>query len=173
MLLSGYTKRVFRPECNPNFESLHCKAQLHEDVGAALPYLNAVLGGSQYFHDPPEVMFHHNGRIIRVAAREIAVNALADETEADRILAWLKDEINQVWKNRSAITPSYAGKSKPKVIDILRQLPRTNCRRCGLPTCMTFAAQAAEGGRGAENCPEMSAEGRITLSQYLAGFDFE
>lgn len=66
MLLTGYTKEVFRPECNPSFESVHCIARLNEDVGPVLPYLNAVLGGTQYFSDPPEVMFHHHGRLIKV-----------------------------------------------------------------------------------------------------------
>ena len=118
-------------------------------------------------------MFHHHGRIIKVGAREIAINALSDEKEADRILLWLKTEINQAWENRAAITPCYTGKIKPKIMDILRLLPKTNCKRCGSPTCMAFAAQAAVGGRGADNCPEISTENGIKLSEYLAAFDFE
>lgn len=47
MLLSGYTKEIFRPECNPGFDSVHCIARLNEDISAVLPYLNAVLGGIQ------------------------------------------------------------------------------------------------------------------------------
>lgn len=90
MLLSGYTKKICRPECNPSFQSVHCIARLNEDVGKVLPYLNAVLGGTHYFNDPPEVMFHHHGKIIKVDSREIAVNALKDEQEADLILKWLK-----------------------------------------------------------------------------------
>ena len=45
MLLSGYSKKIFRPECNAMFQSVHCIARLNEDVGEALPYLNTVLGG--------------------------------------------------------------------------------------------------------------------------------
>jgi hypothetical protein len=48
MLLEGYRIKIFRPECNPRFSSLHCIAQLDQDVACALPYLNAVLGGAQY-----------------------------------------------------------------------------------------------------------------------------
>ena len=173
MLLSGYTKTIFRPECNPSFESVHCIARLNEDVGAVLPYLNAVLGGAQYFKDPPEVMFRHHGKIIKVGAGEIAVNALKDEDEADRILQWMKTEINQAWENRAAITPCFTGKTKPKVIEILRLLPKTNCKKCGRPTCMVFAAQAMEGGRGAEHCPELREDNREKLAAYLAGFDFD
>ncbi len=46
MLLSGYTKNIFRTQCNASFESVHCVARLNEDVGEALPYLNAMLGGA-------------------------------------------------------------------------------------------------------------------------------
>jgi ArsR family metal-binding transcriptional regulator len=173
MLLSGYSKTILRPECNPSFSSVHCIARLNEDVGEALPYLNAVLGGTQYFNDPPEVMFHHHGRIIKVGSREIAINALQDEQEADRILEWLKSEINQAWEQRAQITPCYTGKTRPKLIEILRLLPKTNCKKCGQPTCMAFAAQVMEGGRGAEHCTELNEVQRIELTDYLADFDFE
>jgi len=173
MKLSGYTKTIFRPECNPSFTSVHCVARLNEDVGEVLPYLNAVLGGNQYFSDPPEVMFHHHGKIIKVGSREIAVNAMEDEQEADRILEWLKKEINQAWENRASITPCYTGRTKPILMEILKLLPKTNCKQCGQPTCMAFAAQVMEGGRGAEHCPELNEEMRTKLSGYLAGFVFE
>ena len=173
MLLTGYTKEIFRPECNASFQSVHCSARLNEDVGKVLPYLNAVLGGTQYFSDPPEVMFHHHGKIIKVGAWEIAVNALRDEYEADRILEWLKNEINQAWENRASITPCYTGRSKPKLLEILKLLPKTNCKKCGQTTCMAFAAQVMEGGRGAEHCPELNEGNRTKLSGYLAGFVFE
>ena len=173
MLLTGYTREIFRPECNPCFESVHCNAHLNEDVGEVLPYLNAVLGGTQYFREPPEVMFHHNGRIIKVGARKIAINALKDAEEAVRILEWLKTEINQAWEKRDTIIPCFTGKTKPRLIEILRLLPKTNCKKCGLPTCMVFAAQAVEGGRGAGNCPELTETGRQQLEDYLSGFEFE
>jgi ArsR family metal-binding transcriptional regulator len=174
MLLSGFTKKeIFRPECNPSFQSLHCIAHLKEDIGDVLPYLNAALGGTQYFADPPLVMFHHQGKIIKVGNREIAVNALRDQDEADRILEWLKREINETWQRRQYITPSYKGKERPKLIEILKLLPKSNCKRCGLPTCMVFAAQAVEGGKAPEQCPEMDPASRMQLEQYLSGFDFE
>ena len=173
MLLESYRLKLFRPECNPKFSSLHCIAYLNEDVACALPYLNSVLGGTQYLNDPAEVMFHHNGRIIKVAGREIAVNALKDEHEAQQIVSWLKDEINSAWENRERITPSQEGLQKPKLINILRLLPKTNCKQCGQPTCMVFAAQLAEGGRSAADCSELSADNRLALEHYLSAFIFD
>src|SRR3972149_2876809 len=112
MLLTGYTKRISRPECNPSSESVYCIATLNEDVAEVLPYLNAALHGKEYFRDPPEVVFLLEGRIIKVAARAIAINRLADEDEADMVLAWWKDKINEVWEKREGIVPSYEGKVK-------------------------------------------------------------
>ena len=43
MLLKGYQKEIFRPKCNPSFQSVHCIAHLDQDIGEALPYLNATL----------------------------------------------------------------------------------------------------------------------------------
>lgn len=173
MLLSGYVLEIFRPECNPSFESVHCRAVLNEDVAAALPYLNAVLGGTQYLNDPPEVMFHHHGRIIKVGAREIAINALKDEAEADRILTWLQGEINRAWEHRAQITPCFSGRTKPQLMQVLKHLPKTNCKQCGQPTCMVFAALVVEGGRGPEHCPELDGEQREALGRYLSEFQFE
>lgn len=173
MLLNGYTKKIFRPECNPSFQSLHCIAELEQDVGKVLPYLNAELGGFEYFKDPPAVTFRTQGKIITVQARQIAINALKDGAEAEKILQWLKREINQAWENRESITPCYTAKAKPKLLEVLRLLPKTNCKRCGQPTCMVFAAQMVEGGRGVEHCPELSEDQRSKLVSYLEAFDFD
>jgi ArsR family metal-binding transcriptional regulator len=105
MLLTGYTKRISRPECNPSSESAYCIATLNEDVAEVLPYLNAALHGTDYYRDPPEVLFHLEGRSIKVGARAIAVNRLADEEEADRVLDWWKDKINEIWEKREGIAP--------------------------------------------------------------------
>lgn len=173
MLLSGWTRAISRPECNHSFESVFCVANLFEDIGPALPYLNAVLGGAQFSAEPPFVMFHHQNRIIKVGATEISINALADETEADKILGWLKNEINEAWENRESITPCYKGKEKPVLMKILMLLPKTNCKSCGLPTCMAFAAQVRDGGRDMESCTGLGPENREKLAAYLSGFDLE
>jgi ArsR family metal-binding transcriptional regulator len=79
VLLKGYRKEIFRPECNPQFQSLHCIAHLDQDVTEVLPYLIAVLGGHQYFKDPPALTLKIHGKLITFHPREIAVNALKDE----------------------------------------------------------------------------------------------
>jgi ArsR family metal-binding transcriptional regulator len=173
MLLKTYTKEIFRPECNPSFQSLHCIAHLDEDIREALPYLNAVLGGFEYFKDPPAVTFRVQGKIITVHPRGIAVNALRDEEEADKILAWLKREINEAWERRNEIEPRYEGAPKPKILEILKLLPKTNCRECGQPTCMVFATKVAEGVKGPQDCPPLAEDQGRRLENYMDRFHLD
>ena len=173
MLLSGYTREIFRPECNPSFQSVHCVAHLKEDVSRVLPYLNTVLGGSLFIQDPPSVTFRAHGKLITVHAREIFVNALVDEVEADRILQWLAKEINDAWDQRGDIEPCFEGKPVPRMIDVLRLLPKTNCTQCREPTCTVFALRACEGVKTADDCPALDARGREALAAHLSRFEFD
>jgi len=173
MLLKSYFKEIFRPECNPAFESVHCIAHLDQDISEVLPYLNAVLGGFDYLKDPPAVIFRSRGKLITVHGDKIAINALRDEAEADKILEWLKREINAAWENREDIKPSDEGAPKPKLIEILKLLPRTNCRECGQPTCMVFAARMAEGVKDGADCPLLGPEDEHRLDEYMSQFKFD
>lgn len=173
MLLKSYTKEIFRPECNPSFQSLHCIAHLDQDVREALPYLNSVLGGFEYMKDPPAVTFRVHGKIITVHPREIAVNALRDEEEADKILEWLRREINEAWDKRAEIEPRYEGAPKPKILEILKLLPKTNCRQCGETTCMVFSTKVAEGVKGPEDCPPLEEEKGAKLREYMSQFHLD
>jgi len=170
MLLKGYTKEIFRPKCNPSFQSVHCVAHLDQDISEVLPYLNALLGGFEYFKDPPAVTFRVHGKIITVYPKEIAVNALKDEEEADKILEWLRREINETWEKRDEIEPKYEGAPKPKVFEILKLLPKTNCRKCSQPTCMVFATLVAQGAKGPEDCPSLGREDGEKLRAYMSEY---
>ncbi len=172
MLLNSYRKEMFRPECNPSFQSLHCIAHLDQDISEVLPYLNTTLGGFEYLKDPPALSLKLHGKLITLHPQEIAINALRDEIEAEKILAWLKTEINEAWEKRAEIEPSYGGTPKPKLLTILKMLPKTNCQECGQPTCMVFSSLIAEGVKGAGDCLSLDDRGRERLEEYLGQFHF-
>jgi ArsR family metal-binding transcriptional regulator len=146
---------------------------LDQDVSPALPYLNASLGGFNYVTDPPSVTFRFQGKLITVHGNKIAINALKDEAEAGKIVEWLKREINEAWNKRDEIEPSYESLPRPQVFEVLKMLPKTNCRECGEPTCMVFAVALTDGVKGAEDCPPLSMDNRERLSQYLIKFDLD
>lgn len=173
MLLKNYTKEIFRPACNPQFKSLHCIAHLDQDVSRVIPYLNTVLGGFEFIDDPPTVTFLSMGRLISVHSRKIAINALKDDLEADKILGWLVREINAAWENRGTIQPSYTGIARPNIVEILKCLPRTNCRQCNEPTCLVFACRIAEGIQLPTGCPILSGSDKHRLENYIMNFQLQ
>jgi ArsR family metal-binding transcriptional regulator len=138
-----------------------------------LPYLNAALGGFQYINDPPCVSFKLHGKLIAIHSRKICVNALSEQSEGEKIVEWLQEEINTIWERRDEIQPRFESSPKPEVLEILRLLPKSNCGECGQPTCMVFAAQVAEGGKDSDDCPPLDGERKTKLARYLGQFEFE
>ena len=53
-------------------------------------------------------------------------------------------------------------------MQIYKSLPKTNCKDCGLPTCMAFAMQVAAKQRALTDCPHISDEGKSALSEASA-----
>ena len=167
MLLKDYSIEIFKSKCQADAKGVHCFAHLHQDVSDVLPYLNAVLGGFEYLQNPPAVTFRAQGKLITVHGKKIAVNALKDETEARKIVEWMKNEINDAWDKKDQIEPCTTGMPKPGIIDILKLLPKTNCRECGEPTCMVFATRVAESVKDSNDCPALSQAAKADLDDYM------
>jgi ArsR family metal-binding transcriptional regulator len=172
MLLTGYELEIFRSKCNPEAKGVHCFAHLSDDVSEVLPYLNTVLGTCVFTAFPPSLMFKNYGKLITIHSRMIAVNALQDAEEAEKIVAWLQREINDIWKKRSRIQPSTESMKQPVLFEVLKLLPRSNCQECGLDTCMVFASRVVEGSMDQEDCPTIDPKSKENLEVYLSDFFF-
>jgi len=48
-------------------------------------------------------------------------------------------------------------------IEIYKHLPKTNCKKCGFPTCLAFAMRLAQQAVELSLCPDMSEEGKAAL----------
>ena len=166
MLLEGYRKEFCLPP-NPKAKHLRCYAHLDGNIGEVLPYLNTVLGGYQYYQEPQMLTIKFQAKLITLYPKMIAINMVADEAEGEKILEWLKEEINNTWKNRSEIKPSFEVSAKPRILDILKLLPKDNCRECGLPTCLVFAVQVSEGSRLYKDCSKLDPLSKSKLKKYL------
>jgi len=173
MLLTGYSLEIFKSKCNSEAQGVHCYAHLDDDVSEVLPYLNTVLGAFVYTNDPPSLMLKNYGKLITVHARKIAVNALKDSDEAEKIIAWLQREINETWEKRLEIKPCAEGEKRPILFEVFKLLPRTNCRECGESTCMVFASRVIEGSLGQDDCSMIDSRSREKLKDYLSQFQFE
>ncbi len=53
-------------------------------------------------------------------------------------------------------------------VEIFKLLPKTNCKKCGFPTCLAFAMKLAQGGVDLEKCPDVSEESKKILGEASA-----
>ncbi|MBF0342946.1 MAG: acetyl-CoA decarbonylase/synthase complex subunit gamma [Nitrospirae bacterium] len=53
-------------------------------------------------------------------------------------------------------------------VEIFKQLPKTNCKKCGFPTCLAFAMQLAQRKVSLDACPDVSEAARKTLGEASA-----
>ncbi len=53
-------------------------------------------------------------------------------------------------------------------MQIFKLLPKTNCKECGVPTCLAFAMNLASGKAELDACPYVSDEARAQLEEAAA-----
>ncbi len=172
MLIQRWQNEILKSKCNPMQEGIHCIIHVEADLSEVIPYLNSELGGDFCSDNPPYVTFKIHGKLLTVHPHKIAINALKDMEEANKVSRWIIKEINRIWEHKDSIIPSYEVQQKPQPFEILKLLPQTNCKKCDCPTCMVFAMKLCEGVKEAEDCPELAGEKRQSLQQYLKKFKF-
>ncbi len=127
-------------------------AETSAELTGVLPYLNAVIHGAIYNHAVPALTFNKDYRIISLHPRRITGAKVDDLDDARAILDNLTALINDTWARRAGITPSYERRERLTPVDVFKLLPRTNCRQCGLPTCLAFAVDIASEKRSIIRC---------------------
>lgn len=152
MLLQSYRLDVFAPPCEPGAERWTVKATLDDEIGEALPYLNATLKGAIYNHAARALTWRMGGHAIAIRPREIVISNLLDQNAAAIQVKRVVDIINRTWERRAEITPSAEMRQRLKPIDAYKLLPATNCKACGQPTCFTFALKVTAGELAPEQC---------------------
>jgi ArsR family metal-binding transcriptional regulator len=156
----------------PNPEATHLRgfARLEEDIEELLPYLNTVLRGHLFMREPPSLTIKYQAKLITFHPKEIAINIVKDEAEAEEIMSWLMGVIKDTRARKGTIKASYEVPAKPRMLEILKLLPRTNCRACGQPTCLVFATRVSAGDAAPEACSELTPEALELLRGYLQQF---
>ncbi|HAY21464.1 MAG TPA: Fe-S cluster protein [Desulfobacterales bacterium] len=154
MLIHSYRWEFCRPP-NPGAGHLRGVAHLDGDITAILPQLNRVLRGHLYFPEPPSLTIKYQAKLITFYPRQIAINILKDETEAEQIIRWLRDIINDTWEKRQEIQPRFEVVQPSRMVEILKMLPRTNCGDCGYATCLILAVRINEGNASLSDCPHL------------------
>jgi ArsR family metal-binding transcriptional regulator len=123
-------------------------AEVSEKIHEIFPYLNAVLKRCIYNHAANTLTLRKDQKLITLHALHITLAKIEDEKEAEELLKWLKDLINETYENRTSIEPNFSMAAELKALDIFKLLPGTNCKQCGEPSCLAFAVKVV--GRDVE-----------------------
>jgi ArsR family metal-binding transcriptional regulator len=155
MLLQSYHLDLFAPPCAPGAERWSAKAALDDDIGDALPYLNATIKSAIYNPPARALTWRMGGHTFAVRPREIAISNLLDKDAAAIEVKRIVDLINRTWERRAEITPSIEMRQRLKPMEVYKLLPATNCKECGQPTCFTFALKITAGEVELEQCASL------------------
>ena len=142
MLLHSYKITRILP-CLADPEKIRVIAEITDEIHEVFPYLNATLKGCIYNHPANTLTIRKDQKLITLHALHITLAKIEDEKEAEEILRWLKDLINETYEKRHQIEPNYSMADELKALDIFKLLPGTNCKKCGEPTCLAFAVKVA------------------------------
>lgn len=167
MLIDSYEVDFQTPDCqHPSCDELFARVKVMADLTELLPYVNALVKG-EYIPAIPAITWKAGSHKYALRPHEIAVNNIRGREsgldDVREIVEWL----NGVWERRGEIEPDFTARDRPKVLDVYKLLPRTNCKRCGLPSCMGYAGELVAGNKSLDDCEplleEMSAESRRRL----------
>ncbi len=83
-------------------------ADVSEEIHEVFPYLNATLKGCIYNHAANTLTIRKDQVLITLHALHITLAKIEDEKEAEELLKWLKDLINETYEKREArLNPTF------------------------------------------------------------------
>ena len=130
--------------------------RLDRDVSSLFPFINAELDDALYYENPAYVRFLFDGFRCFLYPDTAAVHFFESRAAAKEFIPGFMDFLNAVHARKKDIKPNHNQIRQIPVTDILKILPKNNCKRCGYPTCMAFAADMARGRAIADKCPDLA-----------------
>jgi ArsR family metal-binding transcriptional regulator len=157
MLIEQYEVKRIPGGCEDDPSSVSIQATLPADASAAYPYVNALLPGCAY--NPSGRVVHWNEGRHRIVLRpiELAISNLDTWADARDAMARLVNWLNTTWQARDGLARRDQPHPQPAPLAVYQQLPNTNCRACGHPTCFTFALKLVAREATLDDCPDLSA----------------
>jgi ArsR family metal-binding transcriptional regulator len=130
--------------CLADPSKIRFSSRFDRDVSEILPYVNATLEGAIYTHAGKSLTLRRQGSLITLYPRRLEASKVSNLDDAKRIVAWIVDMINDLDRRRLQIDPDFERHDHLTVLDVLKLLPGTNCKGCGLATCLAFAAALSD-----------------------------
>ncbi len=109
-----------------------------------LPYLATLPNVIAYNPETCTLTLRRQPGFISLYSDKAYITKVRDTEEGLDLFIALVDAINATWDNRVELVAMTVRKHAPRPLDIWTLLPQTNCKKCGLPTCLAFAMALAQ-----------------------------
>lgn len=164
--ISNYEiKSIDNIVCLPGAGVLRLFMITNRSIKELLPYINAYVPKSRFLPKINWIRFPFKGYpekkgnwYVAIKDKEIIVAKFNSSEEAKEIAKEVIEFLNHIYEIKGNLSPCFDGWSPPKVMDILKYLPKTNCKKCGCLSCMAFATKLAEGEAELNQCPALQNE---------------
>ncbi|TKJ40013.1 Fe-S cluster protein [candidate division LCP-89 bacterium B3_LCP] len=155
--------------CLADPKKIRFTADFQQDVSDVFPYLNTVVKSAIYNHAGRTLTIRKDGRLITLHSKHVSAAKINGLEDAQETVNWLVKLINDCHLKQSTINPNYDRRDRLTVLDIVRLLPGTNCKKCGQQTCLSFAALLASENASIAACRDIfMPDFRDTRSEILA-----
>jgi ArsR family metal-binding transcriptional regulator len=168
MIIDSFDVEFDTPDCqHPSCDELFARVIVEADLTELITYVNAEVRG-QYLPAIPVVTWKAAGRNFALRPHEVAIGNLESRESGLEVIRGAVEWLNNIWDRRSELSPDYSVREKPRVLDVYKLLARTNCKECGLPSCMGYAGELAAGNKSLDDCPPLHDESnRESLERLL------
>lgn len=143
---------TFIEPCIADSKMIRFRAKILGEISELFPYLNAVVPDAVYQKEVPSLTFKREFRLITLYNDRITVAKAINEIDAYDTLEEIKNLIIKTYQDKENIEPMYELRPRPSPLKIYTLLPKTNCKKCGEPTCLAFAVKLVSGEQDLYNC---------------------
>lgn len=125
---------------------------LDQDLRPLFPYINGQFSGAKLRDQPERIQFVLDGVGCTLYSTEVVAAPFGGQKQAQRFVDQMVATLNELYERRDSLQPSYRKTKELSVLALYRLLPKTNCRECGLPSCLAFAGALSRGATSPDRC---------------------
>lgn len=126
-----------------------------DDLTFLFPYINAIASEAELYDNPNIVRFVFDKVYCVVYPERCIATPLKDREHAKEFREKLFVFLNEIVEKKNDIIPKFKVFQKIPVTDIIKLLPKNNCKDCGFNSCMTFAAMLSKQQVHPSKCPHI------------------
>ena len=168
-LIENYSIKFDPIPCEIGSEEWKLTCEVGKNLNDFLPYLNGYIKKAIYDPKANTFVFTFENHKVSVTNDKVMIARIKSQDEGKKLAEKVIDFLNKVYAKKDEITPDFERREPPKTIDIYKLLPKTNCKKCGEPTCFVFATKLSQGDHDIEDCVELNEERKEAIRKLYKG----